>query len=1034
MNLSAPFIRRPIGTSLLVLGLSLAGLAAYAELPVAPLPEVDYPTLSVSTRWPGASAEVMAAAITTPLEGQLGQIPSLSRMSSVSGDGVSQITLRFDLDRNIDAAEQDVQGALHAASALLPPTLPAPPTYSKANPADVPILSIAVSSRTLSLREVDDRADALLAQRIAQVPGVGLVAKSGGQRPAVRVQADVRALAARGLTLEDLRAAIVASNVHLPTGSLGGARLDHTLVTDDQLVDAAAFRTLVVAERDGRAIRLDDVASVLDGVEDEEAGAWVDGRPAVVLDVLRQPGANILEVAAGVKALLDTLRATAPADLDVEVVIDRTATIRAGFEDVRSTLVLTVLLVVLVMFLFLRSARATLVPGVAVPLSLVLTFGVMHLLGYSLDTLSLMALTIATGFVIDDAIVMVENIARLIEAGRRPYDAALEGARQIGFTIVSLTASLVAVLIPLLFMQGIVGRLFREFAVTLAAAIVLSALISLTLTAMMSAHLLRAEPTPGERTRLVRAAEAGMAVLLSGYARALDVALARPMTMLAVTVATLAATVALAVQVPKGFLPVQDTGLLIGFTEVGGDVSFDVLEERQRAVSARLSADPDVAHVVSQIGADAMNPAGHRGRLTVALVPHAARASAAEVAARLASELGALPGVDVALLPVQDLALDTASSPGAYRHTLQDTDPDELRAWVPRVQAALERRPELAHVRSDTSATGLARAVVIDRDMASRLGVSVSSIDETLYDAFGQRPVSTIYTQRTQYRVVLELPAEDRANTAALDALQVRTSSGALVPLAGLARFETRSAPRVVRHQAEMPATTLSFDTAPGVALGDALAAIAEEEERLGLPAGVHAEREGTLAEFEASLAGELPLVLAAILAVFIVLGMLYESVVHPVTILSTLPAAAVGALLALRASGMPLDVLGVIALILLLGIVKKNAIMMIDFALEAQRAQALSARDAIRQACLLRFRPITMTTVAALLGALPLAFATGIGAELRQPLGVAVVGGLLFSQAITLFTTPVVYLALERVRAAARGASDPSKADGARG
>jgi multidrug efflux pump len=1019
-----------------VIGLTLASLVAYGELPVAPLPEVDYPTIVVFTELPGANAETMAASVTTPLEGQLGQIPSLTRLSSVSGAGTSHITLQFDLSRDIDAAEQDVQAAINAASALLPAELPAPPTYSKANPADAPILSIAVSSATLPLREVDDRADAVLAQRLSQVPGVGLVAIRGGQRPAVRVRADARALAQVNLTLEDLRAVITAANVHLPTGNLDGPRLDYSLVTDDQLESAEEFRPLVIAYQNGAPIRLSDVAEVIDGVEDEEVDAWVDGRPAIVLDVLRQPGANILEVAERVKALLERLEASSPSDLDVTIVVDRTQTIQASFEDVRFTLVLTIGLVIVVMYVFLRSVRATIIPGVAVPLSLVVTFGVMYLCDYSLDNLSLMALTIATGFVVDDAIVMVENIARLIDEGKKPFVAALEGAKQIGLTIVSLTASLVAVLIPLLFMQGIVGRLFREFAVTLATSIIVSALVSLTLTAMMCAYMLRPEPPAHERTFFVRWSEAGMGALTASYASALDAALAHPRTTLLVAASTFGLTIGLAIEAPKGFFPEEDTGLLIGFTEVGGDVSYDVLVDRQRAVASRISADPDVSHVVSSVGADASNPVGGHGTLSVALRPHENRdASARAIVERLRDALSEIGGIDVALLPVQDLALDVVSSPGAFQHTLEDTDPRELREWTPRVLAALAERPELRHVRADTSATALARTVDIDRDAAARLGVSVSEVNETLYSAFGQRPISTIFSQLTQYRVILELPPEDRADVDALGTLLVRSSGGRVVPLAALARFETRDALVVVRHQAEMPATTISFDLAPGVSLGEALDAIDEAEEEIGLPSSIHAAREGTLAEFESSLSSETPLILAALLAVFIVLGMLYESFFHPITILSTLPSAGVGALLALRLAGMPLDVLGVIGLVLLIGIVKKNAIMMIDFAIEAQREHGMSAHDAIRQACLLRFRPITMTTVAALLGALPLAFGTGIGGELRAPLGVAIVGGLLVSQILTLLTTPVVYLAMERVRVwfsrgRASGTSQPELAE----
>ena len=1018
MNISAPFIRRPVATSLLILGLALASAVAYFELPIAPLPDVEYPTIVVTTTMPGASAEITASTITTPLESALGQIPSLDQLSSVSGRGVSQITLRFTADRELGAAEQDVQAAIQGASALLPSDLPAPPTYAKANPADAPILTIAVSSNTLSLREVDDRADAVLAQRISQVRGVGLVAIRGGLRPAVRVQADVQALAGVGLTLEDLRVAIGRANVHLPTGNLDGERLDYSITTNDQLRDASAFEPLVIAYRNGAPVRLSEVARVVDGVEDAEVGAWVDGRPAVVLDVLRQPGANILDVTDEVKALLAQLAASQVGDLDVEIVADRTETIRASFDEMRFTLVLTVLLVVLVMYVFLRSARATIVPGVAVPVSLVLTFGVMLGFGYSLDNLSLMALTIATGFVVDDAIVMVENVARLIEEGKKPLEAALLGAKQIGFTIVSLTLSLVAVLIPLLFMEGMVGRLFREFAVTLATSIVLSALVSLTLTAMMSATLLKAEPPEESRSWLVRLFERAMRWTTKLYASALDLALAYSGTTLLITALTIALTVVLAITAPKSFFPEQDTGLLIGFSEVAGDAPYAELVRLQAEAASLIAEDPDVLHVVSSVGLSRSNPLANAGRFTITLRPYDEReARAGAIADRLRERLSTVMGIEVAILSVQDLTLDLGESPGAYQYVLFDTDAEELTRWTPRVIAALRALPELEHVRGDTSSEGTALVVDIDRERAATLGISIQAIDETLYDAFGQRHVSTIFTQLSQYRVILEVAPEARVDTRVIEQLPIQTASGTPVPLGTVAHLRTERAPLVVRHQGEVPATTISFDTAAGVPLGTAISAVERAIAELDLPEGIQGELQGTADEFARSRVGQGALILAALIAVFVVLGVLYESLIHPITILSTLPSAGVGAFLALRLFDMHFGVLALIGLVLLIGIVKKNAIMMIDFALEAQRDRGLMPRDAIREACLMRFRPIMMTTAAALLGAIPLAFGTGSGAELRQPLGVSIVGGLLVSQVLTLLTTPVIYLAMERLR-----------------
>ncbi|MBI1763864.1 MAG: multidrug efflux RND transporter permease subunit [Acidobacteria bacterium] len=1015
MSPSRIFIERPVATSLLMAAILLSGIVAYFQLPVSALPQVDYPTIQVLTFYPGASPDVMASSVTAPLERQFGQMPGLNQMTSSSSFGSSLITLQFDLELSLDVAEQEVQASINAGTTFLPKDLPNPPIYSKTNPADAPIITLALTSDTLPLAKVEDLADTRLAQKISQLPGVGLVSISGGQKPAVRIQANPTALAAYGMSLEDLRSAVALSNVNQATGNFDGPKQAYTIDTNDQIISSAGYRSAIIAYRNGGAVRLSDVATVIDDAENVKQSAWSNKTPAVILNIQRQPGANIIGVVDRIEKLLPQLKTSLPSAINLSVLTDRTTTIRASVKDVQFELMLTVALVVLVIFLFLRTLAATVIPSIAVPLSLVGTFGVMYLLGYSLDNLSLMALTISTGFVVDDAIVVIENITRHLEAGMRPMQAALLGAQQIGFTVLSMSTSLVAVFIPILLMGGIVGRLFREFAVTLSIAIALSSLVSLTLTPMMCAKLLRSAHDI-KHGWLYRASERFFNWLLRDYDKSLSWVLRHPQPMLLVTILTICLSIYLYIIVPKGFFPDQDTGRMMGNIQAAQDISYQEMRQKLSQVVEIILKDPAVDTVGAFTGGGGGSTT-NTARMFVSLKSIQQRkVSASDVINRLRGPLSKVPGAQTFLRPVQDINVGGRLSNALYQYTLQGDSVADLTQWTPLLMERMRKLPQLTDVNSDQQNRGLVASLDIDRDTAARLGLNFQLIDNTLYDAFGQRQVSTMYRSLNQYHVVMEVAPQYWQNPETLKQLYVQAPSGAQIPFSAFAKYKTDLTPLAVNHQGLFPATTISFNLAAGVALGDAVQAIQQAQRDIGMPASIQAGFQGTAQAFQSSLANEWILIVAALLAVYIVLGILYESYIHPITILSTLPSAGVGALLALLLFKIDLTIIALIGIILLIGIVKKNAIMMIDFALEAEREHGRKPEEAIYQACLLRFRPIMMTTLAALLGGLPLAFGRGTGAELRQPLGITIVGGLIVSQMLTLFTTPVVYMYLDRL------------------
>jgi multidrug efflux pump len=1055
MSISRPFILRPIATSLLMVGLLLVGIVAYRQLPISALPQVDYPTIQVVTFYPGASPDVTASSITAPLERQFGELPGLSQMTSSSSFGASVITLQFNLEENIDVAEQEVQAAINSAQTYLPNDLPTPPIYSKVNPADAPILTLAMTSDSMPLVQVEDLADTTFAQKISQLPGVGLVSISGGQKPAVRVMANPTALASYGMSLEQLRSVIAQINVDQAKGQLQDNRLSFTIGANDQLLSPQGYADSVVAYKNGNPVRLSDVATVVMGAENVNQAAWMNTTPAVILNIQRQPGANIIKVVDSIKLRLKQLQANLPASVKVTVLTDRTNTIRASVKDVQFEMMLTIALVVMVIFIFLRTLAATIIPSVAVPLSLVGTFGVMYLLGYSLDNLSLMALTISTGFVVDDAIVMIENIDRYIEEGHSPLEAALLGAGQIGFTIVSLTVSLIAVLIPLLFMGDIVGRLFREFAVTLSVTILLSAIISLTLTPMMCSLLLRHRDA-ASRGKFYDWSERMFNNTIAFYGRTVKFVLKHQTITLLVTIGTLVATIFLYITVPKGFFPVQDTGVIMGISDAPESISFEAMGQRQQALAAAILKDKDVESLSSFIGVDGTNTTPNSGRVQINLKSRDERSDdVTTIMKRLQKEIAGVEGITLYMQPVQDLTVEDRVSRTQYQFTLEDADAKELSIWTSKLMEKLKALPELRDVATDQQNQAAQANLVIDRDTASRLGVTASAIDNTLYDAFGQRLVSIMFTQLNQYHVVLEVDPTFRADPDSLKDIYVpagssqspvtqigaattSTAQGAAVlganasqvPLSAIAHFETTTGPLTISHQGQFPSVTISFNLGGNASLGDAVKAIQKASDEVGMPPSIQATFQGTARAFQASLANEGWLILAAIVTVYIVLGVLYESYIHPITILSTLPSAGVGAILALSLFHMDLGVMALIGIILLIGIVKKNAIMMIDFALEAERKEGKAPVDAIYEACLLRFRPIMMTTFAALFGAVPLALGSGTGSELRRPLGITIIGGLLFSQLLTLYTTPVVYLWFDRLGVALRNLRAPKPAE----